>query len=532
MKSSILYGVALAALSIYGAGAARAADGIGPITTGVPAAVTPVPGVPQANVVASPFSLKLIAKFDDPLENPSGVITHFGKLSDGTATEPDINTYLQLPKNPGGPTPGYNYGTHFVFQGHENGNFLAYVTRVNLDVTDPAHRITLLSPVKPATGKTGLTRIDGSSYDPFLGALLYAEEEEDADLNGAGKVRSVTVTWPPVHRSYEATIGLGGFEGVHPDGKGNIYLVEDIGGKRAPSGTTATVDGVANVPLNKAKQPNSFVYRFVPFNPFNLAAGGKMQALQVTVNGAPVTFHADDVVGDIISPAQRLLYTPGTHWPFKWITIHTAAAGATKPFNATALAKAAGATPLKRPENMVFDPTSNFSTFYVAVTGDTDAPTAQVPQLAARGAWGAIMRVESIGLIPQASGYDGVISTVYLGDADHAGFDNIAFANSNQLLVGEDRGDTLHDQLNKLDSVWSFDVRGGGASKRLIALGSDPLTAPAGAGDNETTGVIASNGAVSLVGMVGTVKGLTDARGFVTKQHGENRLYEIIRNTP
>src|SRR5262245_48941791 len=99
-----------------------------------------------ANIIALGYSLTKIAEGSDPLENPSGVITKFGFLNDfppqtveATKTEPDENTYLVLSHNPGGPTAGYNYGRRFLFQGHENANDLAYVTRVNLDVKDAAH---------------------------------------------------------------------------------------------------------------------------------------------------------------------------------------------------------------------------------------------------------------------------------------------------------------------------------------------------------------------------------------------------------
>src|SRR5262245_38019121 len=55
----------------------------------------------QPNVIDRGLALAPIAHGTDPLENPSGVITHFGLLSDGTKTEPDENTYLVLNKNPG-----------------------------------------------------------------------------------------------------------------------------------------------------------------------------------------------------------------------------------------------------------------------------------------------------------------------------------------------------------------------------------------------------------------------------------------------
>src|SRR5262249_27444435 len=108
------------------------------ITVGVPSA-NPRSGHP-GNIVAPGFSLKVIARGSDPLENPSGVITTFGYLNDAppqpiepTKTEADENTYLVLDHNPGGPSAGYDYGRRFLFQGHENGSDLAYVTRINLD---------------------------------------------------------------------------------------------------------------------------------------------------------------------------------------------------------------------------------------------------------------------------------------------------------------------------------------------------------------------------------------------------------------
>jgi hypothetical protein len=103
-----------------------------------------VSGVPSANPVAigdnvfSPeFTPALTEQGIDLLENPSGLITQFGSLSDGTLTEPDQNTYLILDHNPGGPTPDYDYGRHFLFQGHENSGDLAYVTRINLRRCEP-----------------------------------------------------------------------------------------------------------------------------------------------------------------------------------------------------------------------------------------------------------------------------------------------------------------------------------------------------------------------------------------------------------
>ena len=91
-----------------------------------------VPANPRAGhpdtLVARGFQLVKVAEGSDPLENPTGTITNFGLLNDSppqpverTRTEPDENTYLVFEHGLGGPTPGYDYGTHFLFQGHENG---------------------------------------------------------------------------------------------------------------------------------------------------------------------------------------------------------------------------------------------------------------------------------------------------------------------------------------------------------------------------------------------------------------------------
>src|SRR5262245_17618087 len=138
-------GLSLCATFLVTAGLALAQSGIGPITTSVPNARHRL-GNP-ASVIADGYSLNDVVDGLFPLENPSGVITSFGLLSTGTLTEPDENTYVVLNSNPGGPTSGFDYGRHFLFQGHENRGNLAYVTRINLDVDDSAHKITLLTPV-------------------------------------------------------------------------------------------------------------------------------------------------------------------------------------------------------------------------------------------------------------------------------------------------------------------------------------------------------------------------------------------------
>ena len=410
-------------------------------------------GVPSGNhrmghpptIVAPGFSLRKVAEGSDPLENPTGIITKFGFLNDSppqtvepTKTEPDENTYLVFHHNPGGPTAGFDYGRHFLFQGHENAGNRAYITRINLDVHDQAHRISLLTPLG-ADGMTHFNAIDGSTWNPFTRTLLFTQE-----AGAAGGVIELTTTWPAVIRTLDGILGKAGYEGIHPDDHGNLLIIEDTGGVSVP------VDPLNPASPKAAKLPNSFIYRFVPKNRTDLSAGGKLQALQVTINGQPLKFVPIDSAhptGDVFSLNQLLLHTPGTAWPVRWVTVHDTAIDGTSAFDSNALAKAAGATPFKRPENAQFLPGSDFNTFFFDPTGDTNSNSGNNPDLAARGAWGSIFRVD----LPSFSEH-GLISIFVLGDKDHSSFDNLTFDHTQTLLAAEDRGDGLHKQLNLLDS--------------------------------------------------------------------------------
>jgi hypothetical protein len=512
------------------------------------------------NVVADGYRLRRLVQGSDQLENPSGLFDTFGYLNDAVAphleatkTEADENTYLVL-HHPGGPTPGYDYGRHFLFQGHEAGGGHAYVTRVNLDVKDPAHRITLLTPGDGGT--TGFSSLDGSTWDPFAQQLLFTQE-----AGGSGGVFQLSPYWssttaPAVETLY-GSIGHGGFEGVHADDRGNLLLVEDSGGQSVP------VDPSDPTSAKAAKQPNSFVYRFVPDHADDLTLG-KLQVLQVSVDGHPVTVTCtpapavsptscpatpDQASTDVFSGDQLRLHS-GDAFPVTWVTIHDTATDGTAPFDANAAAKGINAhgadakgTPFKRPENAAFQPGSDFRTFYFVPTGDTDVRSGNVPALAQRGAWGSIFRVH---LTRNRAG--GTIKRYALGDADHSSFDNVTFLDRETLLTAEDRGDSLHTQLSKLDSIWAYNVEESPAgARRFLALGRDPAsetdasiaalpciaTSSCGftfqnEGDNEPTGLFASDGDASRSGLLGRHEADRHRlRLFFTQQHGQNQVWEV-----
>jgi Alkaline phosphatase PhoX len=440
------------------------------IDSNVPSA-NPRVGHP-ANIIALGFALQKIAQGSDPLENPSGIITHFGFLNDSppqpierTRTEPDENTYLVLDQNPGGPSAGYDYGRHFLYQGHENAADFAYITRINLDVADPAHRITLLTPVGN-DGKTHFGSIDGSTWDPFTRTLLFTQER-----GTSGGVIQLSAGFPAQVTTLDGILGKGGYEGIHPDNAGNLLIIEDSGGTSVP------VDPANPSSSKNARNPNSFVYRFVPYDVTNLLVGGRLEALQVSIDETPLKFVPVDAThpnGDVFSDAQLKLHTPGTSWPVRWVTVHdTGLLDASDPapaaYDANLAAKNAGATPFKRPENAQFLPGSGCKSFVFDATGDTSAISGNQAALAARGAWGSIFRVDF-----NSDNQDGRLSIIVLGTPEQSSFDNLTFIDSKTILVAEERGDTLHKQLNALDSIWAYDVRGDVPNaRRFLALGRD-----------------------------------------------------------
>lgn len=519
------------ALGIGAAVPAAGSASPGLTLTGVPTANTRSDGYAPASKLSPQLDQFTVAQGATPLENPSPLTSYYGYDNDvlgpggqplmvptpanpateAKKTEPDKNTYLVFKHGLAGVDPGYDYGTHFLFQGHEGGaGGAGELTRINLDA-DADHRVTLLATAD--VGGTPLATIDGSTWDPWAKRLLLTTE------NPAAPIYAATPDFPSAVVDVSGALGRGGYEGIQDDSDGNIWIVEDIGGSSKP-GTTA-------------KRPNSFVYRYVPAHPGDLQHG-KLQALQV-LNAAnePITFASQLPLN---SPDQVALHTYGNTFDTHWVTIHNTAVDGNAPFVATDLAKAANATPFKRPENGQFQPGSKFRTFFFDETGDTNATS---PENAV-GGWGSIMKLTQQD--PSAS--NGKLAMFYRGDEAHSGIDNVAFLSRDQISFVEDAGDTLHAQRNALDSafVWDTDLNYANPANqplRWLAEGRDAsatLDAANGGfgtneGDNEITGLHVSDGDTGTDGIVGAeVPNLADRdwRWFYTQQHGDNRTYEVV----
>jgi hypothetical protein len=531
--------------AVFGAGAlavaAFAATGSASPTdpselTNVPAANTKAPGISAPTILSPELTEQALARGSYKLENGTAQVPYYGYDGNGTMlpvypswaeankTEPDKNTYLTL-SGINGADPAYDYGTHFLYQGHEGGS-PGYITRINLDA-DGAHRVTLLA--TQDTSGADLPTLDGSTWDPWAKRLLFT-----AEGSKGGGVWQSNLDVPATVESLTGILGKGGFEGIQNDSDGNIWIVEDVGGK---SGATNT----------HAKQPNSFVYRFKPNDPADLTQGGVLQALQVTSlrTGQPIEFHDGQADADIKSDDTKDLHTYGHTFQTRWVTVHDTANGNTAPFSATDAAKAHHATPFKRPENGQFQPGSKFGTFLFDETGDTN-------NLSEAGAdYGGFGDVQ---MLTQASpsADTGTLRLFYQGDAAHSGFDNVTFLARDKVAFVEDAGDTLHTQRNALDSGYLFDTQAdyssGAQPVRFMAQGRDPsATIDSGLsgspgfhndGDNEITGIHASDGDPTTAGILGAKipRLFSPADGnaahrwrlFYTAQHGDNVTSEIL----
>src|SRR5215475_4126590 len=510
---------ALAVTGVMVLGPSSAEAGSAVSLTSVPAANPKVAGVVAPNVLSPQLRETPVVQGAYPVENPTDWATNYGYNGNGpmvplpgttteaSKTEPDKNTYLVL-RGQHGADPAYDYGTHFLFQGHETG-LGGYITRVNLDADGP-HKVTVLA-TRDVNGLP-LPTFDGSTWDPFSRTLLFAAE---LGANGGVWQAQPDFTGSSTARDISGSLGRGGYEGIQLDSAGNVWIVEDVGGKAAGA------NGLG-------KQPNSFVYRFVPAHPGDLSAG-KLQALRV--DAAPVPPDAD-------SQFEADVHTYGMQFATSWVTLHDTATDGTTPFNANAAAKADGATPFKRPENGMFRPGTNFGEFYFTETGDTNALS---PFNAGKGGWGSIFVVSQRS--PEAD--TGTLRLVYTGNAGHAGFDNLAFLDGRCLLIVEDAGDTLHTQRNALDSGYAVDVThdysDGSDPVRFLAAGRDTsatidsgLAGTAGfqnEGDNEITGIHVSDGDATVGGLLGRPMPAPFTgrwRVFWTQQHGDNVTWEIL----
>src|SRR5262245_14139346 len=282
-RGLLLAAVCVTAAVVASTGAAGRSDDLR--LTDVPTANTKSPGVAPASLLSRGLQQEVVAQGANKVENPSAAVSTYGydndvvtpsgdpqmlptptSATEAHKTEPDKNTYLVFRRGLPGATAGYDYGTHFLFQGHEGGA-PGYITRINLDA-DSVHRVTLLATAD--TSGAALPDFDGSTWEPWAQRLLFTAE---IGFPGGG-VWASNLSVPAQGEDLRGVMGSSGYEGIQDDSAGELWIVEDAGG--ANKGTTT------------ARRPNSFVYRFVPKRPGDLH-NGKLQVLQVlNAAGMPI----------------------------------------------------------------------------------------------------------------------------------------------------------------------------------------------------------------------------------------------------
>jgi hypothetical protein len=522
--------------------------------TNVPTPNTKSDGFAPASRLSGELRQLAVAQGATKLENPSALTSYYGYDNDSVnsagepvmvptatnpteahKTEPDKNTYLTFKHSLTGADSGYDYGTHFLFQGHEGGaGGASYITRINLDA-DAAHRVTLMA--TQDSGGNALATIDGSTWDPWAQKLVYTTENASAPTYAQGADLGSPVS------DVSGALGRGGYEGIQNDSAGDLWIVEDIGGSNKPNPPDTTCGNPPLNPCTAAKRPNSFLYRYVPAHPGDLAHG-KLQVLQVlNASSQPITFASEATLNN---PDQVALHTYGNTFQTRWVTIHDTSVDGNAPFNANTLAKTPLAThagnvgtPFKRPENGDFRPDSDFKQFFFDETGDTSASS---PENNTAGGWGSVMKLSQ----SKPSADAGTLSLFYKADGAHAAFDNVTFLSKDVVTFVQDAGDGLHSSLNALDSGYTLDVtkdysNASNQPIRWLAEGRDPSATLDGSatptgfgkndGDNEITGVIVSDGDPSTKGILGAqVPDLGDSawRWFYTQQHGDNTTWEVL----
>ena len=221
-------------------------------------------------------------------------------------------------------------------------------SRASTSTPTRAHRVTLLA----TTDNDGapLPDIDGSTWDPFAKRLLFTAE---SNAHGGG-VWQATLDYPHAGRSTSAR---------HHSAAAATRASRPT--RTATSGSSRT-SAAAAPPARTRKQPNSFVYRFVPKDPTDLtrrqAAGAAGESLASTgdpivvprrpggrrhrVAGHEGPAHVRAAVRHHVDHAPRHGHrrhrrrsTP-TRWP-----------------------RPRRRTPFKRPENGVFQPGTRFRAF-------------------------------------------------------------------------------------------------------------------------------------------------------------------------
>ena len=144
-----------------------------------------------------------------------------------TKTEPDKNTYLVFKHGLHGADPNYDYGTHFLFQGHEASACASGLHHAH----QPRRR--RCAPRDAAGDQGRERRPDRDDRRLDLGPVRPAAALHDGERRRRRRY-AATPGYPSTVEDVSGALGRGGYEGIQNDSDGNIWIVEDIGGSNKP----------------------------------------------------------------------------------------------------------------------------------------------------------------------------------------------------------------------------------------------------------------------------------------------------------
>ena len=278
-----------------------------------------------------------------------------GSNVEATKTEPDKNTYLVFRAASRARTRATTTGRTSSSRATRPAA-RACITRINLDA-DGAHRVTLMSTQTDA----GVASARRSTARPGIRSpqkLLFTTESGVSSGQPTPSIYQATPDFPSHVDDISNVIGRAGFEGVQNDDKGNLYHRR---GRRRRDGVGREL---AHEAAEQLHLPVRAEERVEPRGGRQgSGAPGARRRQAAEVHDASELLRGGRCSGSGYrhlrhnSAGYVALHTYGTTFATKWITINTTTSSTPLPgADDNALAKAAGATPFKRPENGVFRP--------------------------------------------------------------------------------------------------------------------------------------------------------------------------------
>ena len=461
---------------------------------------------------------------DGPMVPAPGAVQSPGHNVEASKTEPDKNTYLVL-HGQTAPTRNYDYGTHFLFQGHETGDGRRPSPAINLDA-DGAHRVTLWPP-RTSTARPPV--IDGSTWDPFAhGCSSPPSAARGRRLAGDSRLSRPTVD--DISRRLRP-------RRLRRDPERRRRQPLDRRGRRRHDGCGEHAreaaqqlrlplrpDDKSDLTSRAASCRRCRSSRCAPASrSCSTRARPTPTSSRRTSRTSTRTARRSHAVGD--APRHRRRRHRRRSTP-------------------TRSPRRKLATPFKRPENGQFRPGTGFREFFFDETGDTDAADRGRRgvrrlrrRLEADARRGPSRNGHARALLSRRHRPQRASTTARSGDSDH-------------VVFVEDAGDTLHAQRNALDSALAVRRDGRllqpGATSRC---GSSPEGRDASATHrlgarrarataSRTRATTRSPGSTSPTATrrVGGILGAKIPRPFedgwrvfYTQQHGDNVTWEILR---